>query len=91
MKYIGRIPIIIFGTVTHGAIFGYLLFWRPHPSNPLIFFLISGLWGVADAVWQTQINGTRKVFIKYPQIILFFPRNIWSSIQKEQGSSILKL
>lgn len=57
MKYIGRIPIIILGTVTHGAIFGYMLIWRPHPDSPLIFFVISGLWGVGDAVWQTQING----------------------------------
>lgn len=34
-----------------------MLFWRPHPENPLIFFAIAGLWGVGDAVWQTQING----------------------------------
>jgi predicted MFS family arabinose efflux permease len=57
MKYIGRFSIITFGTVVHMGIFSYLLFWRPHPDNPLIFFVISGLWGVGDAVWQTQING----------------------------------
>lgn len=34
-----------------------MLFWRPHPDTPLIFYAISGLWGVGDAVWQTQING----------------------------------
>lgn len=46
MKYIGRFSIIVFGTVVHMGIFSYLLFWRPHPDSPLIFFLISGLWGV---------------------------------------------
>lgn len=46
MKYIGRFSIITFGTVVHMGIFSYLLFWRPHPDSPLIFFLISGLWGV---------------------------------------------
>jgi MFS family permease len=57
MKYVGRFSIIVFGTVIHMGIFSYLLFWRPHPENPLVFFVISGLWGVGDAVWQTQING----------------------------------
>lgn len=34
-----------------------MLFWRPHPENPLVFFAMAGLWGVGDAVWQTQMNG----------------------------------
>lgn len=46
MKYIGRFSIIVFGTVVHMGIFSYLLFWQPHPDHPLIFFVISGLWGV---------------------------------------------
>lgn len=45
------------GIATHGVIVVYMLFWRPHPDSPMIFFAISGLWGVGDAVWQTQING----------------------------------
>lgn len=47
----------ITGAIVHGAIVIVMLFWRPHPENPLIFFAIAGLWGVGDAVWQTQING----------------------------------
>lgn len=57
MKYTGRIPIILLGMVVHGAIIIVLMFWRPNPDQPLIFFTISGLYGVGDAVWQTQING----------------------------------
>lgn len=57
MKYTGRIPIILLGMVVHGAIIIVLMFWRPTPEQPLVFFTISGLYGVGDAVWQTQING----------------------------------
>lgn len=57
MKYTGRIPIILLGMVVHGSIIIVLMFWRPSPETPLIFFTISGLYGVGDAVWQTQING----------------------------------
>lgn len=45
------------GTIVHGSIVIVMLFWRPHPESPLVFFAIAGLWGVGDAVWQTQING----------------------------------
>lgn len=37
-----------------------MLFWRPHPDSPYVFYAIAGLWGVGDAVWQTQINGKSK-------------------------------
>jgi hypothetical protein len=80
MKYIGRIPIIIFGTVVHGCIFAYLLFWRPHPSNPLVFFLISGLWGVADAVWQTQINGIYGALFRRNKEAAFSNYRLWESL-----------
>jgi predicted MFS family arabinose efflux permease len=58
MKYIGRIPIMVLGVLVHAALVVVLLFWKPHPDNPIIFFVISGMWGVGDAVWQTQVNGT---------------------------------
>lgn len=45
------------GTIIHGGIVIVMLFWRPHPESPIVFFAIAGLWGVGDAVWQTQING----------------------------------
>lgn len=34
-----------------------LLLWKPHPSQLPVFFVFPGLWGMADAVWQTQNNG----------------------------------
>lgn len=51
----------ILGTIVHGTIVIVMLFWRPHPESPLVFFYIAGLWGVGDAVWQTQINGKKSM------------------------------
>lgn len=65
MKYIGRFPIMALGAVVHFALIAWFLVWKPHPSNPTVFFIASGLWGVGDAVWQTQVNG------KFVLIILF--------------------
>ena len=45
-----------------------LFFWNPDPRQaPELFFVIIGLWGVAHAVWDTQINGIIKYTIKYIQ------------------------
>lgn len=79
MKYIGRFSIIVFGTAVHMGIFSYLLFWRPDPSNPLTFFLIAGLWGVSDAVWQTQINGLYGALFRRNKEAAFSNYRLWES------------
>lgn len=43
--------------MTHLSCIIALLLWKPHPSQLPLFFVFSGLWGMADAVWQTQNNG----------------------------------
>ena len=62
------------------AIFSYLLFWRPDPNQPMIFFLISGLWGVGDAVWQTQINGLYGTLFRRNKEAAFSNYRLWESL-----------
>ena len=40
--------------------------WSPNPDEFYVVFVLAGLWGVSDAIWQTQINGkhTTKQLIK---------------------------
>jgi len=80
MKYIGRFSIIMLGTVLHMGIFSYLLFWRPHPDHPFVFFIISGLWGVGDAVWQTQINGLYGTLFRRNKEAAFSNYRLWESL-----------
>lgn len=66
MKYTGRAPLMALGAIVHAGIFVILMIWKPSPDHATIFYVISGLWGVADSVWQTQVNGesqTRKMFL----------------------------
>lgn len=57
IKAVGRIPIFLFGATVNAAVIVVLYTWTPAPEQPYVFFLISGLWGLGDAVWQTQVNG----------------------------------
>lgn len=69
MKYIGRAPLIILGFLVHASLIITCILWFPNAEEPYIFYVISGLWGVGDAVWQTQING------KY--IVLNLKTGVW--------------
>jgi len=34
-----------------------LMTWVPTSTSQYALFIISGMWGFTDAIWQTQING----------------------------------
>ena len=55
-----------------------LMFWLPNTDQEYVLYILSGLWGLTDGIWQTQING-----IFYSQylnkVILFVTRNLQGS------------
>ncbi|KAK7806865.1 hypothetical protein U0070_026757 [Myodes glareolus] len=55
-KYTGRAALYVTGATIHLLCIIILLLWRPNPAQLPVFFILSGLWGMADAVWQTQNN-----------------------------------
>lgn len=79
MKYIGRFPIMALGSVVHATLVIILLYWRPHPDSPLVFFGMSGMWGVGDAVWQTQVNGLYGTLFRRNKEAAFSNYRLWES------------
>lgn len=57
IKVVGRVPIFIFGTIVNAIVIVIFFTWSPNPDQAYMFYILAALWGVADAVWQTQING----------------------------------
>ncbi|BES98202.1 Ion channel regulatory protein UNC-93 [Nesidiocoris tenuis] len=79
MKYVGRFPIMAFGCIVHAGLVIIKLYWRPHPGSPLVFFVMSGLWGVGDAVWQTQVNGLYGTLFRRNKEAAFSNYRLWES------------
>ncbi|XP_069705359.1 UNC93-like protein isoform X2 [Periplaneta americana] len=79
MKFVGRVPLMALGALVHACLVGVLLIWRPHPSSPIVFFTISGLWGVGDAVWQTQVNGIYGTLFRRNKEAAFSNYRLWES------------
>ena len=57
IKAVGRVPIFILGAAVNVGVVAAFFSWGPSPAEAGVFYALAGLWGVADAVWQTQING----------------------------------
>lgn len=66
IKKVGRVPIFILGSVINLAVIAVLFHWTPRPDQIHVVFILAALWGVSDAVWQTQINGTHFLFYIKP-------------------------
>lgn len=49
-------PIFIAGALMNFALIITLFLWRPDPNHAEAYFLIAAFWGLADSIWQTQIN-----------------------------------
>ncbi|XP_043478140.1 UNC93-like protein [Leptopilina heterotoma] len=79
MKFIGRQPVMALGAIVHASLIAVLLTWKPHPDNPYIFYTISGLWGVGDAVWQTQVNGLYGTLFRRNKEAAFSNYRLWES------------
>lgn len=62
LRRVGRAPIFVLGALMNACIIAVYFLWKPNPDTPVVYFVIAGVWGAADAVWQTQINGREMSF-----------------------------
>ncbi|KAK4316099.1 hypothetical protein Pmani_012743 [Petrolisthes manimaculis] len=80
VKMLGRVPIFTMGALINLAIVITLHYWMPHPDDVVLFFIMAGLWGVSDAVWQTQINAFYGVIFPGESEAAFSNYRLWESL-----------
>ena len=80
VKKVGRVPIFLFGAALNLALIITLLIWRPDPNVPVIYFVIAALWGLADSIWQTQINSFYGVIFPAEEEAAFSNYRLWESL-----------
>ncbi|KAE8601839.1 hypothetical protein XENTR_v10013811 [Xenopus tropicalis] len=79
-QYTGRIPLFLLGAAINvGCIIGFLT-WKPHIGNFAVFFIMSGLWGIADAVWQTLLSSLYGVLFEKNKEAAFANFSLWESL-----------
>ncbi|XP_029799131.1 protein unc-93 homolog A [Suricata suricatta] len=79
-KFTGRAALYALGAVVHLSCIVALLLWRPHPGQLALFFVFPGLWGVSDAVWQTQNNALFGVLFEKSKEAAFASYRLWEAL-----------
>uniref|UniRef100_A0A914KTQ8 DUF1275 domain-containing protein n=1 Tax=Meloidogyne incognita TaxID=6306 RepID=A0A914KTQ8_MELIC len=57
IKLFGRMPLLMFGAVINLLMLFVLMIWAVNPGDRVLFNAVAGVWGMADGVWNTQLNG----------------------------------
>lgn len=78
-KYTGRLPLYLLGAFINLTVIIILLIWTPDPGREWVFFVIAGIWGIADGVWQTQINALYGVLFANDKEAAFSNYRLWES------------
>ncbi|KAM4042770.1 LOW QUALITY PROTEIN: protein unc-93 homolog A-like [Anomaloglossus baeobatrachus] len=79
-QYTGRVPLFLLGAAINiGCIIGFLI-WKPATGNFTVFFVMSGLWGIADAVWQTLLSSLYGVLFEKNKEAAFANFSLWESL-----------
>merc|ERR1719192_2973123 len=79
IKKIGRIPIFILGATINTLVIIVMLSWSPARDQVAVLYVLAALWGIADAVWQTQINALYGVLFANDEEAAFSNYRLWES------------
>jgi len=80
VKYIGRWPCFVIAAIINYSLIITMLLWKPSENQLAVLFILAGLWGLADAVWQTQINAFYGVLFVNNDEAAFSNYRLWESI-----------
>ncbi|XP_004935588.2 protein unc-93 homolog A [Gallus gallus] len=78
-QFTGRKFLFALATVTNTSCIIALLLWKPHFNQLVVFFIFPALWGLSDAIWQTQTNGLYGVLFEKHTEAAFANYRLWES------------
>ncbi|XP_027699366.1 protein unc-93 homolog A-like [Vombatus ursinus] len=79
-QYTGRKVLYAIGSTIHLSCMIFLLLWKPHPSQKIVFFFLAAFWGMGDAVFQTQNNTIYGVLFVKNKEAAFANYRLWESL-----------
>ncbi|KDR14271.1 UNC93-like protein [Zootermopsis nevadensis] len=80
VKLTGRVPVVCCAFLLHLGIFIGLLTWAPTPDDKIMFFVVTGLWGICDGVWLVQINAYCGILFPSREEAAYSNFRLWESL-----------
>jgi hypothetical protein len=80
VKSLGRVTCILIGAKINFSIILLMLNVELTQSNEYLLYVIPLFWGIADAVWQTQVNSIYGVLFQANKEAAFSNFRLWESL-----------
>ncbi|UJR22295.1 hypothetical protein I4U23_025353 [Adineta vaga] len=80
VKYTGRIFVFVVAALINYAMIILMFLWNPQSNQMVLLFVIAGFWGIADAIWQTQVIATYTVLYSETDPSALAKYRLWKSV-----------
>ena len=80
IKKVGRLPIFVLGACLNALVIIVMLAWTPTQSTLGVVYFLAALWGIGDAIWQTQINALYGCLFANDEEAAFSNYRLWESM-----------
>ncbi|XP_067930368.1 protein unc-93 homolog A-like isoform X2 [Watersipora subatra] len=79
-QFVGRVPFVTLGAGINIALFITFLTTSTTQEHLYLYLFYAGFWGVADAIWKTQVNGFYGIIFKENSEAAFANNVLWQSV-----------
>merc|ERR1719220_1282134 len=80
IKKVGRLPIFVLGACLNALVIIVMLAWTPTQSTLGVVYFLAALWGIGDAIWQTQIHALYGCLFANDEEAAFSNYRLWESM-----------
>eukprot|EP00397_Hematodinium_sp_SG-2012_P021074 GEMP01021748.1.p1 GENE.GEMP01021748.1~~GEMP01021748.1.p1 ORF type:complete len:488 (+),score=105.76 GEMP01021748.1:182-1645(+) len=80
VKIMPRVAIFLLAAVANAVVILTLSAYTPTAANKWVIYVLAGLWGFGDAVWQAQINAFYGVLFTNNEEAAFANYRLWESL-----------
>ncbi|CAG7838482.1 unnamed protein product [Allacma fusca] len=80
IKSFGRMPVFILGAVINLAVIITMFLWLPSSDEMWILYFLAALWGIADGIWQCEINAFYGILFPNNEEAAFSNYRLWESL-----------
>ena len=80
VKYVGQLPFFVIAFAFHIGLQIFLLQWKPSSDEVAYFYISAALWGVGNAIFQTQSNALYGCLFTDSLGPAFANHRLWESI-----------
>ncbi|XP_045191368.1 protein unc-93 homolog A-like [Mercenaria mercenaria] len=80
VQFVGHTPFFLLAFLLHGGLQITFLLWKPNNEQVYLFYIFAALWGMGDAVIQTQINALYGMLWTKDSEAAFANYRLWESL-----------